>query len=297
MTSSFRVTERSLAATAINGLQHNLSRLGDLQQELSSGKLLSKASDSPTATVQAMQYRAQIQAQQQYSRNASDGLGWLSTLDTALTGSLSQIQRARDLTVQGMSTGGATSAQSASAYAAEIDSIRDSLLTTANTTYLGRPVFGGTTAGSTAFDAYGTYVGDTGAVNRTVGDGVRIRVDASGPAVFGTGNTQLFKVLTDISSDLRANPSALSDDLTRLDTAMTTLQSQVSDIGARYNRVSQMKQVADTSTDSLKTQLSDVEDIDLPKTITDLQLQQTAYQAALSATSKVIQPSLLDYLK
>jgi flagellar hook-associated protein 3 FlgL len=44
-------------------------------------------------------------------------------------------------------------------------------------------------------------------------------------------------------------------------------------------------------------QLSDVEDVDLPKTIMDMQMQQTSYQAALAATAKVIQPSLIDFLR
>jgi flagellar hook-associated protein 3 FlgL len=47
----------------------------------------------------------------------------------------------------------------------------------------------------------------------------------------------------------------------------------------------------------LKNGLSDVENIDLPKTIVDLQLQEIAYKSALSATSRVIQPSLLDFLR
>jgi flagellar hook-associated protein 3 FlgL len=48
---------------------------------------------------------------------------------------------------------------------------------------------------------------------------------------------------------------------------------------------------------NLKTQLSDTEDIDLPKTIMELQMQQNGYQAALKATAQVIQPTLLDFLK
>ena len=58
-----------------------------------------------------------------------------------------------------------------------------------------------------------------------------------------------------------------------------------------------MRQAADDRVIDLNSQLSNVEDIDLPKTITDLQLQQTAYQAALAATAKVVQPSLVDFLR
>jgi flagellar hook-associated protein 3 FlgL len=59
----------------------------------------------------------------------------------------------------------------------------------------------------------------------------------------------------------------------------------------------QMRQAADDRVLSLTGQLSEVEDIDLPKTITELQLQQTAYQAALAATARVVQPSLVDFLR
>ena len=47
----------------------------------------------------------------------------------------------------------------------------------------------------------------------------------------------------------------------------------------------------------LTSQRSEMEDIDLPNTIMELQLQQTAYQAALAATARVIQPSPVDFLR
>ena len=54
---------------------------------------------------------------------------------------------------------------------------------------------------------------------------------------------------------------------------------------------------APTPSSSLKSSLSNVENADLPKVIVDLQMQQIAYQAALAATSRVMQPSLLDFLR
>ncbi|HEV7962737.1 MAG TPA: flagellar hook protein, partial [Actinoplanes sp.] len=59
----------------------------------------------------------------------------------------------------------------------------------------------------------------------------------------------------------------------------------------------QMKLSAQDRLLSVTSQLSDVEDVDLPKTIMEMQLQQTAYQAALAASAKVIQPSLIDFLR
>ena len=48
---------------------------------------------------------------------------------------------------------------------------------------------------------------------------------------------------------------------------------------------------------TLKTSLASVEEIDLPRTIMELNMTQTGYQAALSATAKAIQPSLVDFLR
>ena len=48
---------------------------------------------------------------------------------------------------------------------------------------------------------------------------------------------------------------------------------------------------------TLTNQVSSVEDADLAQTIVDLQIQEVSYQAALGATSRVLQPSLLDFLR
>src|SRR5690349_16272792 len=170
MSTAFRVTQRSIASNVLNGVQGNLARLGDTQQKLSSGKAISRASDSPTGTVSAMQYRSDIALANQYSRNADDGLGWLATADTALTSVVDQTQRARELVLQGMSSGTGGSPEARDAIAAEIDGIRQSMISAANTSYVGRPIFGGTTAGSAAYAADGSYTGDSGSVMRTVGD-------------------------------------------------------------------------------------------------------------------------------
>lgn len=297
MAMSMRITERSLATTSLAGLQGNLSRMSGIQERLSSGKQLARPSDSPVDTVAAMGLRNETRALQQYGRNADDGMGWLSMADTALASATSQVTRVRDLALQGMSAGAAAAPESRLAIASEISTIRDGLINLANTRYLDRPIFGGTTAGSTAYDSSGTYVGDTGTVTRTVGDTAKVRVDTGGPETFGTGPGQLFAILADIADHMRGDTTALSADLSRLDTASGLLIQKAGDVGARYNRVSKMRQVADDRMLDLKTQLSNIEDIDLPHTIVELQLQQVAYQAALSATAKAIQPSLVDFLR
>ncbi|MGI5169972.1 flagellin [Spirillospora sp. CA-253888] len=292
-----RTTERSISIQVLGNLQNNLGQLAETQQRLSSGKQLSVPSDSPTGTASSLLLRGDVRVQQQYQRNINDALGWLSTIDTALNSANVQLNGARDLVLQGISAGTGGSAEARAALATEIDNIRDSLIGVANTAYLGRPVFGGTTSGTTAYDDSGAYTGDGGAVERTVGDNTKIPVNADADATFGTGSDQLFTILSDISAHLRDDPSALTGDLARLDAATERIRTQAADVGARQNRVTQMKGTVDDRLLILKTQLSDIEDIDLPQTITDLRLQETTYQAALAATARVVQPSLMDFLR
>ncbi|MFI5932665.1 flagellar hook-associated protein FlgL [Actinoplanes sp. NPDC051494] len=292
-----RVTESSIHTRVLQNLQRNIQKGEKIQQQLSSGKQINRPSDSPNGTLQSMQLRGETRANNQYVRSSGDGLGWLSTLDGTLSSSSTILQKARTLTVQGLNAG-AGSTDSRAALSAEIDQIRSTMIGYANTTYLDRPVFGGTTTGTTAFSADGEFVGNTDPVNRTVGPNSQVRVDASGTAAFGEGDASVFKVLDDISKALTANDmDAVAKGLEKLDTASNNVKNALSDVGARYNRITQMKQSAEDRLLDVTAQLSDVEDIDLPKTIMDMQLQQTSYQAALAASAKVIQPSLIDFLR
>ena len=294
-----RVTDSSITTRVLANLQRNMSRGARIQEQLSSGKQISRPSDSPTGTLTAMQLRSDTRVNQQYTRNAADGQGWLNQLDSALGDASTQVNVARNLTLQGLNQG-TSDPQSREALAIEIDNIKDSLIGLSNTKYLDRPVFGGTTAGGTAYSPTGAYVGNDGQVTRSVGADVKVRVDVNGPDAFGVegSDTQLFTVLQGISASLRGNdPTALKDGLDKLDIARGALTSKVSDVGSRSNRLTNMQGSAESRLLSLQGQLSDVEDIDLPKTIMEVKLQETSYEAALAAGAKVIQPSLIDYLR
>src|SRR3954464_12134885 len=147
MAISGRGTESSIHTRVLNNLQRNIAKGEKIQEQLSSGKQLNRPSDSPTGTVSSLQLRGERRTNEQYSRNADDGLGWLGTVQDTLGNAATLVNRARDLTVQGLNTGG-NDATSNAALASEIDQIRESLIGTANTRYLDRPVFGGTTTGA-----------------------------------------------------------------------------------------------------------------------------------------------------
>ncbi|MFC3689483.1 flagellar hook-associated protein FlgL [Aquipuribacter hungaricus] len=290
----FRITQRSMADTTYANLQSSLGRSQQLQAQLSSGKQVGRPSDSPIGASDIMQLRGERAATDQYVRNAENGLSWLTSSDSALQQSSEALRRARELTVQGGST--SLSQAGRDAIALELVGIRDSLVELANTQYLGRPVFGGTTAGPVAFAPDGSYVGDGGSVERRVGADSSVRVDVDGAAAFGTGATSVFATLDAVVADLRAG-SPSGPHLGRIDASAERISGMLSDVGARTNRIDALKLKADDTAITLRSAQSQIEDIDLPKAILELQMQTVAYQAALGATGKVLQPTLLDFLR
>ncbi len=290
-----RVTHGSIARNVLANLQGNVNRLAETQQRLSSGKQISRPSDSPSGTVSAMELRSQLAAQRQYARNADDGLGWLNAADAALQSVGDKVIAARSLVLQGMSAGTGPAARQA--LAAEIRQVSEAIRSDANTAYLNRPVFAGTTGAAVAYPDSGEFTGDSGQVVRTVGSNTKLAVNVDGKAVFGDGNDSIFRVLSDIADKLENDPAGLTAELGRLDTRADTIRNAQSTVGSRTNQMERMRQAADDMAINVSQSLSDVEDIDLPQTITDLQLQQTAYQAALAAGARVVQPSLIDFLR
>jgi flagellin-like hook-associated protein FlgL len=292
-----RITQRAVALTSLQGLNRNLDAVGRLQQQLTSGRLINAPSDSPTGTNKAMQTRAEQAAVAQQGRNISDAKGWLEQADSSLREMLDATRRVRDLTVQGLNTG-AGSDTSRQALATEVASLRDGLLSLANTAVQGRPIFGGVTPGAKAYNSDGTWAGLAGpAVTRRLSEGETVRVDLTGPEAFGADGTNLFDVVGRITTNLTADPAALEADLTALDGAIQRMSTSVADIGSRAARVERAEQLNFDRTLGLRSRLAETENVDLPETIMRLQMQQVGYEAALAATAKAISPTLLDYLR
>jgi flagellin-like hook-associated protein FlgL len=113
---------------------------------------------------------------------------------------------------------------------------------------------------------------------------------AGSPDMIGT----LFLMISALHNDDRDTVEALNGNI---DLAIRDLLSTQAMVGARAIRV-------ETSTSRLeKTEidftrlLSEVEDADITALVTDLAREENVYQAALMATSKIIQPSLLNFIQ
>lgn len=296
-----RVTQQTIQRSTLANMQLNLGAMSDLQAKLSSGKNIQRVSDDPGAVSRTMAIRAEKAAAVQASRNADSGVAWLAQIDSTIQGAVSDLRRARDLTVQGANDG-AMGQTSRNAIATEIEGIRDSLLDLANSSLNGRSLFAGTSSDPVAFDdgttatpyAWHGVAGDQ--VTRRIAPDATVRVDADGSAVFGQGATSVFKVLDDIATDLR-NGVNVSTRLADIDVHMNNMLSQVADVGTRYKQVTQAQVSLKATVQDMTSSISGIEDIDLAETIMEIKMQEIAYQGALGASARVLQPTLMDFLR
>lgn len=303
-----RVTNQSLTRNAQYNLQTGLSALAKLQNQASSQKAISVPSDDPAGTSKSLQVRSQQAATAQYGRNISDGDAWLNTIDSTMSTVSSILGRIRDLTVQGANDG-AMSPASKLAIATELTGLKGEMLKQSNTSYLGRNVFAGNSDAGVAFNPDGTFTGTPGSnVQRRIDANTTVRVDADGSAVFGTDAPvppatfpattpgSVFTLIDNIVSDLQSGVN-ISARLTEIDHRKQAISAQQSIIGTTEAQMDRAQQTNASQTVSLEAQRSSVEDLDLAKVILDLQTQQTTYQTSLAVTAKVLQPTLMDFLR
>ncbi|BDZ48997.1 flagellar hook-associated protein 3 [Frondihabitans sucicola] len=306
-----RVTNQTSAMAASRQLQANAARLAQLQGQASSLKAIGVPSDDPTGTGQSLLVRSAQAANTQYSRNADDGDGWLTMTDSALSDTANILRRIRDLTVQGANDG-SMSPTAKEAIATELTGLKSDLLASANTTYAGRSVFAGTSDANGAFSPETSttdpvtgvvtttppaFTGTAGSsVQRRISDSTTVKVDTDGAAVFGTGSDSVFSMVDSIVSDLRAGVN-VNPQLNAIDARLDAVNAARGDVGARQAQIERAQDSLKSSSVSLENQRSGIEDLDLAKVILQLQTQQVSYQSALATTAKVIQPTLMDFLR
>lgn len=297
-----RVTSFSASTLMLSNLFDSRQALIATQRQIASGKKVQKASDGPAEAVASLDTRSKLRRSAQLDRNANRAKEWLQAADQSTQSAVDGINQARGLLVQANS--GALDGRARQAIANQILSVRDSLLGTSNTSVLGRPIFSGTAAGASAYDSTGTYLGDGGGVVLPVSPGVTVRVSRTGPEVFGVSNPadpangDLFQILTSLSASVASNnTTAVTNGLNSLDAASTRVQGVQVELGSRLNQVEDLRNAATGLDNELTSFVSSLEDIDYAEAFIALKSQEASYQAALQVTAKIIQPSLLDFLR
>ncbi|ANU20998.1 flagellar hook-associated protein 3 [Planococcus plakortidis] len=292
-----RVTQQMMHQNSVHHMQQNLGRFEKTNLQASSGKMLHKPSDDPQGISKAMRLKSALSASGQFERNAGEAKLWLDETDRSVQSMISVTQRVRELGVQGAN--GSLSPEDRKSIASEVEVLGEQLRQFANSKVDGHYLFSGSETKTKPFPAVASFDGPTfNAAAKTVklGDGLQLEVGILPESLIGAAGDEnnLFRVVGELANSLKTDGEI---DLDGIDQAMERLLTAAAENGARQNRVEATENRLLDAKLSLGSALSSIEDVDYAEILIKLKSEESIYQASLSSSAKMMQPSLMDFLR
>jgi flagellar hook-associated protein 3 FlgL len=260
-----------------------------LQNQLSTGREINKPSDDPFKTARSMELTTNISANDRYASNIDEGIGWLETTDETLGQIGDALTTIYEKTVEGGN--GAYGEDERNALKDNIDQLRQQIIQIGNSVYDGRYIFGGDKTTDSPFNLDGTYNGSNNGLIREFSPGVTMDIGTQGGAF-----ADAIGVIDNIISDLSINKSPVNN-ITDIKNSIDKILTLRSEAGSKTKRLEDMKSKNETETFNMTELLSKTADIDVAEKYMEYTVAENVYTAALQTGSKILQPSLLDFLR
>lgn len=304
-----RVTDSLMSKRFLRNLSANTSNVMKYQNQLSTLKEVSKPSDDPLKVSKILDLNNSIIQNDQYKTTINDAIQWTNVQDSALSSATESMQRIKTL-IQ-YSANGTLSHEDRQANKAEIESEIQGTIDALNTNFGGRYVFAGMNTTEKPFsidkDDAGEITGITynndkdtghGNLSREIAPGVSVQLSTDGRNFMNTNGSEdlgtfFSKALKALDED---DTEGLSNLLSRADQEIENVVSNRSKTGSIFNRLTATLERNDSEKLNLKTMLSENQDIDLAEKYMQFTMEKSAYQAALSMGTKILDTSILDYL-
>jgi flagellar hook-associated protein 3 FlgL len=310
-----RVSTNQFSNSLVNQLGQLATRQDRLQTEAATGRRLRKVSDDPVSARRLMDLQAQAGTVAQYQKN----IGRLQDASTAGFTSLRAVQKVSNRAGEiATLAGGLKTPESLNAYAAEINKLIHQAAGELNRKQGDGYLFGGTKTDQPPFvvetDANGditavTYQGNTAANAAEIAEGVTLAATVPGANTTGDGpkglasdsrsGADLFNHLIALRNNLRAGDTAAIANTNRaeLQNDEAHFLDQLGEFGATQARLESATSSASERSTAIAAESSREGDADLAETLVRITETQTAYQATLQSAAKLMNLSLMDYLR
>lgn len=303
-----RITNSMLQRATLSQIQSNMQGIAEAQQKVSTGKRLLKASDDPTATSASMRTRTSLRSMERFERSVDLARSRGTAEEDILLQVTELISRAKVVAVSQSSV--TATEQTRSHAKAEVDQLFRQLVDFGNTRFEGTFLFGGVNGDSppitldplvppdTVLSA--TIAPSNGEHTVEIAEQRYLPVNHSAKAVFE--DTEVLEAVKMLAAGL-AEPvgddaiAGINAALAKLDEAFGNVQNHIGEIGARLNQLDLTRSSIAAVEVGLLQFKSSLEEVDFEEAATELVSRQTALQAAMVATSKVMGLSLADYLR
>ena len=299
-----RVTQLMFIDRTLQDLQRQFNRVFEFEQQLATGFRVSRPSDDPIDARRAVNIKLEIAQLNQFLNNITDARPQVDDTESTVDNTSSVLQRVRELTVQG--SNGTNSQEQLDAIATEINQLLEETLVLSNSQSIGRYLFAGTRTKTIPFSETRVggeitavaYQGNTVDINVAISESAQIKVNIDGQAAFQSG-IDIFTTLIGIRDDLRAgNQASLSGvRIDEVDQAIEQLLLRQADLGANTNRLDRVVSVTEDGVLSQQILLSEKIETDFADATLRYNNSLNALQAALNASARVLQPTLLDFIR
>ena len=291
-------------ATQYDGAVRNISArqtsLANLQENLTSGKRVLRASDDPVGAAQAERALTRIARIQTEQRALDVQRSAVAQAESSLGDAVGLVQEMRELVVS--AGNGTHNAADRQTIAHQLQSLRDQLLVVSNRKDSnGAPLLASLGSELAPFD--GTANSFSGLPGQAAASDVSLPSALDGHAAYRISPTQnIFDAIDETIAVLDGTvtttdvPTAISTALGKFDQGMERLQSVRGHAGELLNRADRITGDQDKRAIDLEADRSRAEDLDLIQGISDFQGQQVGYQAALQSYAMVQKLSLFNYL-
>ena len=301
----------------LKNLQISTNKVQKTMNQLSSLKEVNKASDNPLLVAKILDLNVSISQNKTYGQTISDSTLWSQTQDSALDNVSTLMLNIRNLIESSANSGTATPAVY-NANRKEISQSISGIVDALNTNYDGRYIFGGTKTQEPPFavikDAEGAavsleYRGNVDNLQREISDGVSLDLATDGSRLMhadgSSGNdkdskselTEFFSGLIDTLKSGDPDRKLSSEYLSGIDKFTENFTDYRSKIGSIENRLSSASARNKSEKNTLAETLSNKQDVDVAEKYMEYQNQMIAYRSTLAMGTKVMQTSILDYLR
>lgn len=330
-----RITNQMMSKSFLKDLNRNQNYMKRINDQLTSGKEIRRPSDNPFKVARSMQLNSDINANTQYNENIKDTINWLDTTDTALEQLGNSLGRFRELMVSAGNA--AYGSDEKRAIKDEMNEKVNEIAQILNTNFDGKYIFGGSKGSTKPIGTDKNIITGNNSIHLSGNNGEVLSIDNLDEDVqnqinminkklvveISQGVTMdynvsatdilLFKdkngasinvmdLLKDITNNVASeNPidaaKITGENLKVMDETVSNLLRIRAEVGAKQNRMESAGSQNEDQNFNLTDILSQTEDIDLAQKNIEAAVAQNVYMASLQVSAKIIQPSLLDFLR
>jgi flagellar hook-associated protein 3 FlgL len=298
--------DRSIAQ--MSSVQNDLA---STQSQIAAAKQVLNPSDAPDQAAAIQRLKSVMAKEDSYSKTLTTVKDRLQGEDSTLKSMSDLLIRAKEISVSAAND--TMSPTNRQALGVELQGLRDQMLSWANgQDSNGNYLFSGSRLTKPAYvqNSAGQveYQGDQTRMQLQVGDQRGIVLNRTGTEAFvGVQRTdangqstqrEFFGAIDDLITGMnKTDRTAIQRGIGEMDTLLQGVGMAQASVGTDMNVVDQQSQVIDDTKLTLKTTLSNIEDLDMAAAITKMNKQMLSLQASQSSFAKISQLNLFNFIK